>query len=47
MDMKNMRIQKRLTTSFFIVAILLSIVGIAAAIALFIMGRQYSGAPEF
>lgn len=44
MDMKNMRIQKRLTTSFFIVAILLSIVGIAAAIALFIMGRQYSGA---
>ncbi len=44
MDMKNMRIQKRLTTSFFIVAILLSIVGIAAAIALFIMGRQYSSA---
>lgn len=44
MNLKNMRIQKRLTTSFLIVAILLSAAGIIAAIAAFIVGRQYSSA---
>ena len=39
-----MRIQKRLTTSFVIVATLLSVAGIIAAIASFIVGRQYSNA---
>ncbi len=44
MNLANMRIQKRLTTSFLIVAALLSTAGIIAAIASFIMGRQYSSA---
>lgn len=44
MNLKKMRIQKRLTTSFLIVAILLSAAGIIAAIAAFIVGRQYSHA---
>ncbi len=44
MNLSNMRIQKRLTTSFLIVAALLSTAGIIAAIASFIMGRQYSAA---
>lgn len=39
-----MRIQKRLTTSFLIVAALLSVAGIIAAIASFVMGRQYASA---
>ena len=39
-----MRIQKRLTTSFLIVATLLSVAGIIAAVASFSMGRQYSKA---
>ena len=44
MNLANMRIQKRLTTSFLIVAALLSAAGIIAAIAAFIIGRQYAGA---
>ena len=44
MNLANMRIKKRLTTSFIIVAALLSAAGIIAAIAAFIMGRQYSAA---
>ena len=44
MNLANMRIQKRLTTSFLIVAVLLSTAGIIAAIASFVMGRQYSAA---
>ncbi|MBD5552590.1 MAG: HAMP domain-containing protein [Lachnospiraceae bacterium] len=44
MNLANMRIQKRLTTSFLIVAALLSVAGIIAAIASFVMGRQYSAA---
>lgn len=44
MNLANMKIQKRLTTSFIIVASLLSAAGIIAAIAAFIMGRQYSAA---
>lgn len=44
MNLANMRIQKRLTTSFLIVAALLSVAGIIAAIASFIMGRQYASA---
>ena len=44
MNLASMRIQKRLTTSFLIVAVLLSTAGIIAAIASFIMGRQYSSA---
>ncbi len=44
MNLANMKIQKRLTTSFLIVAVLLSTAGIIAAIASFIMGRQYASA---
>ncbi len=39
MNLASMRIQKRLTTSFLIVATLLSTAGIIAAIASFVMGR--------
>lgn len=44
MNLANMRIQKRLTTSFLLVASLLSVAGIVAAIASFIIGRQYASA---
>ena len=44
MNLASMRIQKRLTTSFLIVATLLSTAGIIAAIASFVMGRQYADA---
>ncbi|MCM1040777.1 MAG: methyl-accepting chemotaxis protein [Ruminococcus sp.] len=44
MNLTNMRIQKRLITSFVVVATLLSVAGLAAAIASFIVGRQYSAA---
>jgi len=44
MDVGNMRIQKRLTTTFLIVAVSLSMVGIIAAIAAFIVGHEYSDA---
>ena len=44
MNLQNMRIQKRLTTSFLIVVAVLSIAGIIAAVASFAMGRQYSAA---
>lgn len=44
MNLANMKIQKRLTTSFLIVAAMLSIAGIVAAIASFIIGRQYANA---
>ena len=40
----NMKIQKRLTTSFVIVAALLSVAGLVAAIASSIMGNKYSHA---
>lgn len=44
MNLANMKIQKRLTTSFLIVAAILSVAGIIAAIASFILGRQYASA---
>lgn len=44
MNLVNMRIQKRLTTSFLIVSTLLSVAGIVAAIASFTIGRQYAEA---
>ena len=44
MNLANMKIQKRLTTSFLIVAAILSAAGIIAAVASFVMGRQYSAA---
>lgn len=42
--MKNMRIQKRLITSFLIVAILLSVSGIVGAISSYVVGKEYSKA---